>query len=102
MKNIIKYLISVMVLVAIISSPVYAKEDKPDKPDKITIVIGDEVRGTEGDLFTWTYAREAYGWTQNEGKLISYILVWQFNKISELQKQVDDLTERVEALEGKK
>ena len=95
-----KYLILIGIILSLIVSPVYAKPEE-DKDKKVTIVIGDEVRGTEGDLFTWTYAREAYEWTQNEGSLISYILVWQFNKISELQTQVDELEARIELLEGR-
>jgi len=95
----LKYILIAIILMTL-ASPVYAKPEE-DKDKKVTIIIGDEVRGTEGDLDTWTYAREAYEWTQNEGSLISYILVWQFNKISELQTQVDELEARIELLEGR-
>ena len=95
----LKYLLIGTILLVLTTSPVFAKPEE-DKDKKVTIIIGDEVRGTEADLFTWTYARDAYEWTQNEGKFISYILVWAFNTLSEQQAQIDDLTKRVEALEA--
>lgn len=100
-----KRLIIALLLATLILIPCEAlakKPPKPDKPDKVTIVVEDEgLGGSQGDLNTWLYAREAYEWVTTEGRQLPYILVWFFNKINEIQAKQGEFELRIEALENR-
>ena len=64
--------------------------------------------GTQADLDTWNYSRIAYGWVTNGGSQIGTILIWQFNRIMTLQRELREtreelaeLRERIEILEAR-
>ena len=96
------------------------KDEDKDKGDTYITYEGDTyyetyetyveqgVSGTQADLDTWNYSRIAYEWITNEGSQIGSILIWQFNKIMTLQRELREtreelaeLRERIEILEAR-